>query len=83
MASLLDRQHDKTLSVQLSYSEANSEERYAMSFLQPKSMTDVVQRGAAFYDWAKWSNGMMGRTPDYLKCGSGKNCQDNAQRLTC
>ncbi len=68
MASLLDRQHDKTLSVQLSYSEANSEERYAMSFLQPKSMADVVQRGAAFYDWAKWSNGMMGRTPDYLNC---------------
>ncbi len=66
MASLLDRQHDKKLSDCLTYSEPGSEERFAMSFLPPKSTDDVIRRGAAFYDWAKWSNGMMGRTPDYL-----------------
>ncbi|MFP6682893.1 MAG: 4-hydroxyphenylacetate 3-hydroxylase N-terminal domain-containing protein, partial [Gammaproteobacteria bacterium] len=66
MASLLDRQHDKKLSDRLTYSEPASDERFAMSFLPPKSTTDVIRRGAAFYDWAKWSNGMMGRTPDYL-----------------
>ena len=66
MASLLDRQHDKKLSDCLTYSEPDSDERFAMSFLPPKSTTDVIRRGAAFYDWAKWSNGMMGRTPDYL-----------------
>ncbi len=67
MARLLDRQHEEGLSSQLSYCEAGNE-RYAMSFLQPKSVADVARRGAAFYDWAKWSNGMMGRTPDYLNC---------------
>jgi 4-hydroxyphenylacetate 3-monooxygenase len=25
----------------------------------------VIRRGEAFYEWAKWSNGMLGRTPDY------------------
>lgn len=68
MARLLDRQHEAGLSAQLSYCEAGSEERYAMSFLRPQFVADVARRGAAFYDWAKWSNGMMGRTPDYLNC---------------
>ena len=68
MARLLDRQHEETLSTRLTYNEPGSEERFAMSFLPPASVDDVVRRGAAFYDWAKWSNGMMGRTPDYLNC---------------
>ncbi len=66
MARLLDRQHDEQLRTKLSYSETGSEERYAMSFLTPGSVTDISRRGAALYDWAKWSNGMLGRTPDYL-----------------
>ena len=37
----------------------------ATSFLVPKSKEDIIKRGEAFYEWAKWSNGMFGRTPDY------------------
>ena len=66
MGQLLQRQHDKSLQDLLTYPSDDGKERYAMSFLQPKSQADVARRGAAMYDWAKWSGGMMGRTPDYL-----------------
>ena len=66
MARLLDRQHDVELSQALTYTDPGSDERFAMAFLQPHSIADVGRRGAALYDWAKWSNGMLGRTPDYL-----------------
>ncbi|MEE2983553.1 MAG: 4-hydroxyphenylacetate 3-monooxygenase, oxygenase component [Pseudomonadota bacterium] len=66
MARLLDRQHESDFADILTYAEAGSDERYAMSFLPPRTREDVLARGRAFYDWAKWSNGMLGRTPDYL-----------------
>lgn len=66
MAALLERQHDPKLSDLLSYPADNGKDRYAMSFLPARSREDVARRGAAMYDWAKWSGGMMGRTPDYL-----------------
>ena len=66
MARLLDRQHEPALRERLTYTEAGSKERYATSFLQPQRPTEVAQRGVALYDWASWSNGMLGRTPDYL-----------------
>ena len=36
-----------------------------MAFKIPKSADDIKARGTAFYEWAKWSAGMFGRTPDY------------------
>ena len=63
LASFLDRQHDPSFRDLLSF-EVGSE-RFAMSFLTPRTPEDVKRRGAAFYEWAKWSNGMLGRTPDY------------------
>jgi 4-hydroxyphenylacetate 3-monooxygenase len=36
-----------------------------MSYLVPKTQSDVVRRGQSYYEWASWSNGMFGRTPDY------------------
>lgn len=63
LASFMDKQFDPGLQDVLSYAENGK--RYAMSFLKPESKEDVVRRGAAFYEWATWSNGMFGRTPDY------------------
>ena len=65
LAGFLDRVHLPEYRDSLTYAEADADERFSMSFLQPKSREDVVRRGAAFYEWAKWSNGMFGRTPDY------------------
>lgn len=63
LASFLDKQFDPALQDRITYEENG--ERFAMSFLIPKSKEDVLRRGAAFYEWATWSNGMFGRTPDY------------------
>ncbi|HEX6996987.1 MAG TPA: 4-hydroxyphenylacetate 3-monooxygenase, oxygenase component [Gammaproteobacteria bacterium] len=65
IARLLDRQHDPALRDLLTYEDEDGG-RSAMAFLPPKSADDVARRGAAMYDWAKWSGGMLGRTPDYL-----------------
>jgi 4-hydroxyphenylacetate 3-monooxygenase len=66
MAQLFDRQHDDGLIDLLTYASEAGDERFGMSFLRPRSPEDVARRGAAMYDWAKWSGGMLGRTPDYL-----------------
>jgi len=63
LAKFLDRQQQDAYLDQLTYAEGD--DRYSMSFLQPQSADDVKRRGAAYYEWAKWSNGMFGRTPDY------------------
>ncbi len=62
LASMLDRQHARE---DLTFTEDGSDERFAMSFLMPRSAEDVRRRGAAYLEWARWSNGMFGRTPDY------------------
>lgn len=63
LASFLDKQFDPKLQDKLTYTQDGM--RYGMSHLIPKSKDDVIRRGEAFYEWATWSNGMFGRTPDY------------------
>ena len=64
LAGFLDRQHDPQYRDKRTYVDDDGD-RCAMSFLIPKSKDDIVRRGAAFYEWATWSHGMFGRTPDY------------------
>lgn len=63
LAGFMDKQFEPKLRDIVTYEEGGT--RYAMSHLIPKSTDDVIRRGAAFYEWATWSNGMFGRTPDY------------------
>ena len=63
LASFLDRQFDPAVSELITYEDQGS--RFATSYLVPSCAEDVAARGRAFYEWAKWSNGMFGRTPDY------------------
>ena len=63
LAGFMDKQFDPTLADILTFEDHG--QRYGMSFLVPRSQTDIARRGAAFYAWASWSNGMFGRTPDY------------------
>lgn len=64
LASFLDRQHDPACIDKVTYLDEDGD-RCAMAFKKPESVDDIKQRGAAYYEWAKWSNGMFGRTPDY------------------
>ena len=63
LAGFMDKQTDPEYQDKVTF-ELN-EKRIATSFLVAKSKDDVIKRGEAFYEWAKWSNGMFGRTPDY------------------
>ena len=63
LADFLDRAQSPEFADKLTYEEDG--ERYSTSFLMPRSADDIKRRGAAYYEWAKWSNGMFGRTPDY------------------
>ena len=64
LGDFMDRQHDPKWQDTITYTDANGI-RCPMSFKIPKSVDDVKERGKAFYEWAKWSAGMFGRTPDY------------------
>lgn len=66
LALLLDRQHQPEHRERLTYATGAGDERVGMSFLPPKSRQDVERRSQAMLDWARFSHGMMGRTPDYL-----------------
>ena len=66
LARLIDRQHDTALRDLLTYESPSSGDRVAMSFLRPTTEEELGKRTAAMYDWARWSGGMLGRTPDYL-----------------
>jgi 4-hydroxyphenylacetate 3-monooxygenase len=63
LARFLDRQFDPDLQETLTFEQDGR--RVGMSFLMPTSADAISKRGAAYYEWARWSNGMFGRTPDY------------------
>ena len=64
LATFLEKQSAPDLVDKLTYEDEDGD-RCAMSFMVPKSKEDVKRRGAAYYEWATWSHGMFGRTPDY------------------
>jgi 4-hydroxyphenylacetate 3-monooxygenase len=63
LAALMDRQLDPRFRDLVTYEDDGV--RYGAAFMIPGSVEDVIRRGRSFYEWAKWSNGMFGRTPDY------------------
>jgi 4-hydroxyphenylacetate 3-monooxygenase len=65
-AALYEMQHDPELRDVLTYESPTSGERVGMSFLEPKTREDLVRRREMMQTWARWSNGMLGRTGDYL-----------------
>jgi 4-hydroxyphenylacetate 3-monooxygenase len=65
-AALYDLQHDPALTDTMTYESPSTGDRVGTSFLQPSSRDDVARRGAMMRVWAESSNGMLGRTGDYM-----------------
>ncbi len=65
-AKLFDAQHDEALEKVMTYQSPSSGEKVGTSFLQPKTADDLVNRRKMIQQWALLSNGMMGRSPDYM-----------------
>ena len=66
VAHLYDMQHDPALRHDLTYPVPETGERAGAAFMPPRTPAELRQRGRAMQAWAEYSNGMLGRTPDYL-----------------
>ena len=65
-AAMYDLQNENTVKDKFTYSSPITGERVGISFLQPKTGEDLVKRRFMVQEWAKLTNGMMGRSPDYM-----------------
>ncbi|SDQ22153.1 4-hydroxyphenylacetate 3-monooxygenase [Virgibacillus subterraneus] len=64
MAKLYDLQYEKQ--DKMLYTSPTTGEKVGKTFLQPKTVEDLIARREAMTEWARTSGGMMGRSPDYL-----------------
>ena len=65
-AALYDMQHDVALRDMLTYESPPTGDPVGVSFLQPTNADDLARRRRMMQVWAEWSNGLLGRTGDYL-----------------
>ncbi|MFX3675150.1 MAG: 4-hydroxyphenylacetate 3-monooxygenase, oxygenase component [Paenisporosarcina sp.] len=64
MANLYDLQYAKP--EKMLYTSPTTGHQVGSTFLQPKTIDDLIFRREAIQEWARTSGGMMGRSPDYL-----------------
>lgn len=65
LAELYDLQHAPELRDTMTY-VGDDGQRVGMSFLVPRTVEDLTRRSRMMYQWAHYTGGMMGRSPDYL-----------------
>jgi 4-hydroxyphenylacetate 3-monooxygenase len=65
-ARLYDLQHDARYRDVLTYPSPTTGDRVGTSFLVPREPADLAARRMMMSTWARASNGMLGRTGDYL-----------------
>ncbi|MEX1157795.1 MAG: 4-hydroxyphenylacetate 3-hydroxylase N-terminal domain-containing protein, partial [Thermomicrobiales bacterium] len=66
LAHLYDMQHDSEIRDDMTYPSPESGDPVGTPFMQPRTKDDLLKRSRAMSHWARFSHGMMGRTPDYL-----------------
>ncbi|PIC76946.1 4-hydroxyphenylacetate 3-monooxygenase, oxygenase component [Sporosarcina sp. P19] len=65
-ASLYDLQLSPAHRSLMTYVSPVTNERIGISYLQPKTKTDLQNRRVMTEEWARLSCGLLGRSPDYL-----------------
>ncbi|MFN8556988.1 MAG: 4-hydroxyphenylacetate 3-monooxygenase, oxygenase component [Dehalococcoidia bacterium] len=66
LAAVYDLQHDPALHEQMTFRSPSSGEPVALSYLIPETVDDLLRRRRALEIVARFSNGMLGRSPDYV-----------------
>jgi len=66
IASLYDQQHDPKLKKVMTYKSPSSGDRVGRSFANPKTREELETRSQMMLNWARTTNGMMGRSPDFM-----------------
>ncbi|MBM7646557.1 4-hydroxyphenylacetate 3-monooxygenase [Scopulibacillus daqui] len=64
MARLYDIQYEKP--EKMLYKSPTTGDQVGLSFIQPKTIDDLIARREMITEWARFTGGMMGRSPDYL-----------------
>ncbi|MEW6452338.1 MAG: 4-hydroxyphenylacetate 3-hydroxylase N-terminal domain-containing protein [Pseudomonadota bacterium] len=65
IAALYDLQHPPHAPVKMTARDPGANEEFGISFLVPRSASDLSDRRAAMSVWANATFGMVGRSPDY------------------
>lgn len=68
VAQLLDMQHRPDLHERMTYASPSSGERVGLSFIEPRSREDLAARRGAIAVWMNETQGMFGRSPDFMNC---------------
>jgi 4-hydroxyphenylacetate 3-monooxygenase len=66
VAHLYDMQLDPALRDEMTYTSPTSGDRVGLSFITPRSREELQRRTKMMLHWARFSGGMLGRSPDYL-----------------
>ncbi|WP_405096665.1 4-hydroxyphenylacetate 3-monooxygenase, oxygenase component [Oceanobacillus sp. FSL H7-0719] len=64
MAKLYDVQHEQA--DKMLYTSPTTGDKVGMTYKHPTTIEDIIARREAIQEWARTSQGMMGRSPDYL-----------------
>ncbi|ATP41907.1 4-hydroxyphenylacetate 3-monooxygenase, oxygenase component [Solibacillus sp. R5-41] len=65
-ASLYDLQHDPKIKDEMTFISPVSGAPIGLSYLQPKTKEDLLKRRKMMEHWARYTGGVLGRSPDYL-----------------
>lgn len=83
LAELYDLQNRPELVDTMTYVPDDGDgERCGLSFIEPRSVDDLVRRREMVKTWMDWTGGMMGRSPDFMNIhmtGFGSACDYFAQ----
>jgi 4-hydroxyphenylacetate 3-monooxygenase len=66
LAELYDMQHDAALVDRMTFVSPTGGERVGLSFIEPRSVDDLIRRRDMVKIWADATCGMFGRSPDYM-----------------
>lgn len=68
VAELLDMQHRPELHAAMTYTSPSSGQPVGLSHIEPRSVEDLKRRRGAISAWMNATQGMFGRSPDFMNC---------------
>src|SRR5271165_4962279 len=66
LAELYDMQHDPALTGRMTFASPASGDPVGLSFIEPRSVADLVRRRDMVKIWMDATCGMFGRSPDFM-----------------
>ena len=66
LAELYDMQHDPALAERMTFASPSSGDKVGLSFIEPRSVDDLIRRREMVKIWMDATCGMFGRSPDFL-----------------